>query len=143
MQIHFLGLQCPFGAVAHSPQSPEDQNENINHRDSAKRFQAFLAECFFQIAKTSCRHVNHLPSAAPEEQSSDNHRYAGNSKRPTWSPPRIRKKPWTKKRRDKGTSVDREIEPTKHFRQQMLVGVAELIANVGRNAWFDAAGAQT
>src|SRR5215510_16401692 len=96
MQIHFLGLQRPFGAVAHSPEGPEDQNKNINHRDSAKRFQAFLAECFFQIAKASWKHVNHLLSAAPEEQSSDNHCHAGNSKRPTWSPPRIRKKPWTR-----------------------------------------------
>src|SRR5215471_9397091 len=139
MQVHFLGLQRPFGAVAHSPQGPEDQNENINHRDSAKRFQAFLAECFFQIAKASRRDVNHLPSATPEEQSSDDHRYAGNSKRPTWSPPRIRKKPGTKERRNEGTSVNREIEPTKHFRQQMLVGVAELIADVGGNARFDSA----
>src|SRR5262249_34687131 len=105
MQIHFLGLQCPFGAVAHSPESPENQNKNINHRDSAKRFQTFLAECFLQVTKASCRDVNHLPSAAPEEQSSDNHRYAWNSKRPTGSPSRVRKKPWTKERRDEGTSV--------------------------------------
>src|SRR5215475_10724165 len=120
MQIHLLGLQCPFGAVAHSPEGPEDQNENINHCDPAKSDKTFLAECFFQIAKAGWRHVNHFPSAAPEEQSSDNHRYSGNSKRPTWTPPRIRKKPWTKKRGNEGTGVNREIEPTKHFRQQML-----------------------
>ena len=46
-------------------------------------------------------------------------------------------------RRDKGASVNREIEPAKHFRQQMFVRFAKLIADVRRDARFDAACTQT
>jgi hypothetical protein len=46
VQIHLLGLQCPFCAVAHSPQPPEKQNEKINHRDAAKGNETFFAESF-------------------------------------------------------------------------------------------------
>src|SRR6185436_17692907 len=116
-----LGLPCPFSAVAHSPKRPENQNKHVNHRDPAKRKETFLAECFFQITEAGRRHVDHFLATAPEEQSSDDHRYAGNSKRPTRSPLRIRKQPGTKKRRNERAGVNREIEPAKHFREQMPV----------------------
>src|SRR5205814_3358993 len=38
--------------------------------------------------------------------------------------------------------IDREIEPREHARQQSLVGAAELIADVGRYARLNSAGAE-
>ena len=64
------------------------------------REEAVATECFPQITESRRGHVHHFFAAAPEEQSSDNHRYAWNSKRPTRSPLLIRKKPWTKNRRN-------------------------------------------
>jgi hypothetical protein len=130
VQIHFLGLQRPFRAVAHPPESPEKQNEKVNHRDSAKRDQAFLAERFTQIAEPRWRHVHHLFAAAPEEQSGDNHGDTGNSKGPARPPFRICQQPRTKKRRNERAGINREIKPAKHFREQMFVRFAELIAHV-------------
>src|SRR6185437_15118424 len=115
MQVHFLRLQRPFSAVAHSPKRPEDQNKNVNHCDTSKGDKTFLAECFFQITEAGRRDVHHFLATAPEEQSSDNHRYAGNSKRPTWSPFRICQQPWTKNGGNERAGVNREIEPAKHF----------------------------
>ena len=115
MQIHFLSLQGPFDTVAHSPECPEDQNENIDHRDSGERDEALAAECFSQIAKPRWRHMHHFFATAPEKQSRDQHRYARNSKCPSRSILGIRKEPWTEDRGDEGTSVNREIEPAKHL----------------------------
>jgi hypothetical protein len=143
MQIHFLGLQRPFGAIAHSPQGPKDQNENVNHCDSSEGDETFLAKCFAQITKSSRRHVHHFLATAPEKQSRDQHRDPRNSKCPPRSVLRIAEKPGTKKRRNEGAGVNREIEPAKHFRQQMFVRIAKLIANVCRHAWFNAACPQT
>src|SRR4029077_540436 len=56
---------------------------------------------------------------------------------------RIAEKPGTKKRRNERAGVNREIEPAKHFRKQMFVRIAKLIANVRRYAWFDPACTQT
>src|SRR5205823_10286024 len=143
MQIHFLGLQRPFGSVAHSPQGPKNQNENVNHCDSRERDQTFFAECFAQITKSSRRHVHHFLATAPEKQSRDQHRDSRDSKCPSRSVLWIAEKPGTKKRRNERAGVNREIEPAKHFRQQMFVRFAKLIANVRRYAWFDAACTQT
>src|SRR5205823_1340736 len=143
MQIHFLSLQRPFDAVAHSPERPENQNENIDHRDAEKSDEAIPTESLSQITKSSRRHVHHFLTTAPEEQSRDNHRYAGNSKSPSGPPLWICKEPWTEDGGDKRTSVNREIEPAKHLLEQMLVRFAKLIANIGRYAWFDATCAQT
>ncbi len=35
--------------------------------------------------------------------------------------------------------IDREVEPAKNPREQMLVRFAELVADVGRNAWLNSA----
>src|SRR4029077_12038241 len=125
------------------PQGPKNQNENVNHRDSRERDETFLAECFSQITKSRRRYVHHLFATDPEKQSRDQHRDPRDSKCPSRPVLRIAEKPGTKKRRNEGAGVNREIEPAKHFRQQMFVRVAKLIANVCRYAWFDAACTQT
>src|SRR4029453_8048611 len=103
---HLLRLQSPLHAVAHSPQSPEDEDKDVNHCNPEERDEAIPAECFSQVAESRWRHVHHFVATAPEKHSGDKHRYARDSKRPTGSPLRIRKEPWTKNRGDEGTSVD-------------------------------------
>src|SRR5437870_5135320 len=115
MQIHFLSLQCPFDAVAHSPERPENQNENIDHCDAEKSDEAIATESLSQITKSSRRHVHHFVAPAPEEQSGDKHRDARNSKCPSRTVLGIRKEPRAEDRGDERTSVNREIEPSKHF----------------------------
>src|ERR1700730_17832547 len=95
MQIHFLGLQRPLVAVAHSPQGPKNQNENVNHRDSRERDKTFLAECFAEITKSSRRHVHHFLATTPEEQSRDQHRDPRDSKCPGGSIVRVLEELWT------------------------------------------------
>src|SRR5205814_10255169 len=139
VQIHFLSLQSPFGAVAHSPQGPKNQDENVNHCDSCQRDETFLTECFAEITKPSRRYVHHFLATAPEKQSRDQHCDPRDSKCPSRSVLWIAEKPGTKKRRNERAGINREIEPAKHFRQQMFVRIAKLIANVRRHARFNAA----
>src|SRR5437867_2532817 len=113
MQIHILGLQRPFGAVAHSPQGPKNQNENVNHCDSCQRDETFLAECFAQITKPSRRHVHHFLATAPEKQSRYQHCDPRDSKCPSRSVLRIAEKPGTKKRRNERAGVNRESKRRK------------------------------
>ena len=121
MQIHFLGLQGPFSAVAHSPKGPENDDKNVNHRDPRERDETILTERFFQITKAGRPDVHHFLAPAPEEQSSNDHRDARNSERPARSVFRISQKPRAKNRRNKRAGVDRKIKPTKHLRKQMTV----------------------
>src|SRR5947209_10410684 len=115
MQIHFLGLQSPLRAIAHSPEPPKEQNEKENHRNSADREKSLFAEGFFQIAEAAWCNMNHFVAATPEKQSCDKHRDSRNSKCPTRPPIRLRQKPWTKDRGNKRTGVNGEIEPAKHL----------------------------
>jgi hypothetical protein len=50
--------------------------------------------------------------------------------------------PRREQHRDKGPDVDGEVEPVEDARQQMGVARAELVADVGGDAGFDAAGAE-
>ena len=61
---------------------------------------------------------------------------------PSAVPTSVREHPRTKDRRNEGAGVNRKIKPTKHFREQMLVRFAELIADVGRDTWLDSARAE-
>src|SRR4029077_9970588 len=115
VQIHFLSLQSPLDAIAHSPERPENQNENVNHRNPGEGDETFPAECFSQVTEPSWRHMHHFLAATPEKQRRDKHCYTRNSKCPSRTVLRIRKEPRTKNGGDKGTGVNREIEPAKHL----------------------------
>src|SRR5215475_12384949 len=74
-RVHSTPLLIP-------PQRKENQNKNINHRDSRERNQTMTAECFAQITKSSRRDANHFPPAYPEEYRCDEHGNTGNAKCP-------------------------------------------------------------
>lgn len=140
MQVHLLGLQRPFDAIAHSPERPEEKDEKINHRDASEDGETFTGqESFPQITETLRRDVDHFVATGPEKNCRDHHRDAGNSESPARTERTIRQHPRTNDGRNEGASVNRKIKPTKHFREQMLVGFAELITNIGRNAGLDSA----
>ena len=94
-------------------------------------------------------HVSFPPQ--PEHNGRHQHEQAGCAESNVRSPARIQReilRELLQQVRDQqcrkhGTRVDRKIKPTECFRQQMLVGGTELVADVCRNTRLDAARAQS
>ena len=104
--------------------------------------ETFLAEHLLHETPAGRRNVDKFLATGPEEDRRDEHGHARDAESPARSPVRVCQHERAKNGRDERAGVDRKIEPAKDFREQVLVRFAELIADVGRDARLDPAGAQ-
>ena len=142
MQIHVLRLQCPGTAAALIPERPEDRHENVNNRQTAKCAETFPAERLFQESETAGADVDEFFATEPKENCRHHHHDTGQAKGPARPKARIMEENRAEDGGDKRAGVDRKIKPAENLRKQVLVRLAKLVADVGRNARLDATGAK-
>src|SRR5437879_13264227 len=104
-------------------------------------FDFLIVEKLPDVCPASCRrNVDEFFPPEPKHNRSYHHRDPRHAEGHAWS--EVSEEPGDIPTGNKGADVDREIKPTENFRQQMLVRRAELVADVGAHARFDAARAQ-
>ncbi len=135
-----LRLQRPGLAVGLLPQRPEEGDEQIDDRETADGLQAIAREYVAQPGHAGGRHDGEFIPAQPEHDGGAEHgdaRQAEGVFRTVFF-----EQDRTGQDRDQRTGVDGEVEPRERTLDQMLVLVGELVADIGRDAGFDAAGAK-
>ena len=142
MQVQLCRLQGPGSTAALVPQCPEDGHEHINDGEAQNGAQSFFAKHLLEEAQTGGRDVDEFFAASPEENCRDYHCHAGNAEGPARAEPRVVQKNRAKNSGDEGAGVDGKIKPAENLREQMFVRFAKLIANVRRNARFNATRAE-
>ena len=96
-----------------------------------------------QITETGGRDVDEFLAAEPRRKSSRSpSRHPGMPKAQRGPSAPIVKQQRTSNRGNERAGVNRKIKPAEHLREKMLVRFAKLVADIGRDARLDAAGAE-
>src|SRR6267378_3348114 len=125
MQIHLLRLQRPGTAAALIPQRPEDGDENVNNGKAKESTNTFSTKHLLQESETSRWNVYKLLASGPKADRGNNHGNSGDTERPTRPKTWISQKERAEDGRNEGPGINGEIEPTKNFREQMLIRFTE------------------
>ena len=136
MEVHVLGLKHPGGACL-VVERPEDGDEKEEWDELAECDEARAAGEFLKEGIAASRDVDEGFTTQPKHEGGDGHQTAGDTEGPMRAIPF--EQPWGEQGGEEGTEIDGEVEPVVDFAEEMLVTRAKLIADVSRDAGFDAA----